>query len=62
MLVQRLRRWPNIRAALGQCLVFAGLVLTMSSVTLAIRIMSKIENLTFSGWPADVQVLFQTEF
>ena len=25
MLAQRLRRWPNIEAALGECLVFAGL-------------------------------------
>ena len=32
MLARRLRRRPNINPALGQCIVFAGMVLDLNSV------------------------------
>ena len=32
MLDQRPRRWPNIETALGECLVFAGILLVASFI------------------------------
>ena len=37
MLVHRLRRWPNIAPALGQCLVFAGIAILLRAARIGLR-------------------------
>ena len=43
MLAHRLRRWPNIKTPLGQCIVFAGIPLCVTvTVIMVLNVMTNI--------------------
>ena len=44
MLAHRIRRWPNIETALGECLVFAGrAIITLSRCMVYLNFESKLD-------------------